>query len=206
VASGWEVGLLTGGLAVVAALGAAAITGRSNRKLALQQAAADDQRAKEETERFKAQFDAEATRLQSQQRAELERLRLQHDEDHLRNREGTYVLLLDALNRAIIQGPGILARVNSDIVELKEAALERWQDLLDEAGHLYNAIRLFAPVEVVRAAQEVFNLTWRSYQEAQAMIGRGEQVLGPPLMADFNDAQARLLVAMRADVAPDRER
>lgn len=132
----------------------------------------------------------------AQVEAETERLGTQHAEDHLRNRQTTYHLLLDELRAFSVvmwNGP--------------TPTPEEFKGFLSRSAHLLNGARLFGTDNVRVAAEQVDTLIGAielhtvvaslDFNEAleEAVESSGKKL----------DTAIRALVdAMRADVAPDR--
>jgi hypothetical protein len=145
------------------------------------------------TDVTKKQMAEETARAHAQIEAEDERLRAQQREDHLRNRQATYHLLLDAdqeLASALGQGFGDA-----------QAAFEKF-------SHLGNGVQLFGAGDVKTAVTEV--LAGYVYIFREAKKRAGDKAVTP---ADFravfeeradrvNAARQALLEAMREDVGP----
>jgi hypothetical protein len=145
------------------------------------------------TDVTKKQIAEETTRAHEQIEAENERLRAQHREDHLRNRQATYHALLtadQALASAFGQGIG-------------EA-----QEAFAEFAHLGNGAVLFGTDSVKDAVTEVLAGYVYIFREARKR-GGDEPVSPADIRAVFEDqaerisaARTALLEAMRKDVGP----
>jgi hypothetical protein len=125
--------------------------------------------------------------------AELRRLRAQHAEDHLRNRQGTYHSFLSGMQ----EFEGIADRVQraGGGTEYEEAFYE-WRQRQD---HLYSGVRLFGSPEVVPLV-ETFHGDFLAFgQAARAELG-AERLL--ELEARWRASLAALTEAMRHDVQP----
>jgi hypothetical protein len=145
------------------------------------------------TEVTKRQMAEETARSREQIQAENERLGAQHREDHLRNRQGTYHLLLDAdqeLASAFGQGIGDA-----------QAAFKKF-------SHLGNGVQLFGTDPVKNAVKEV--LAGYVYIFREAKKRAGDRAVSPADIRTVFEEQAgrigaartALLEAMREDVGP----
>ena len=145
-----------------------------------------------------------------QARVELERLRIQHREDHLRNRQTTYHLFLDATTDAERLREG--TRAIFDATPLDDSALRRLDEQQTTFRHLLNGVRLFGTANVRTAADTVdaayvsFTVEWwtriRTARQ-QGLDVKQADVLPMEQMETVQDAIVQLVDAMRADVAPD---
>jgi hypothetical protein len=127
--------------------------------------------------------------------AENERLREQHREDHLRNRQGTYHEFLSADRN---MGRTLGEDIRPEQVEEIEALYARW-------SHLSVGLQLFGSEDVTRAG--------RALVDEYASVGRALEGNDPDAAEDaaaayraaqarINDARDVLLIAMRNDVGP----
>jgi hypothetical protein len=144
----------------------------------------------------------------AQAHEETERLRVQHREDHLRNRQTTYHLFLDevvtldrmrSMTHAVF-GEGVTA----------EAWAEALEALRMKFFHLLNGVRLFGTSEVRAAADrlnELFNTIMAEWWTALADAPEADRrlpgrVFPRERLTDWDAALDALIDAMRADVAP----
>ena len=145
------------------------------------------------TDVTKAQIAEETARASEQIAAENERLRAQHREDHLRNRQGTYHALLTAdqeLASAFGQGIG-------------EA-----QEAFAKFGHLGNGAVLFGTDAVKDAITAVLGQYVEVFREAKKRAGE-KPVTPADIRTVFEERSQRigavrtaLIEAMREDVGP----
>ena len=141
--------------------------------------------------------------------AENDRLKLQHREDHLRNRQSTYHEFLDEASTFERMRETVEAVFGDDQHdEDREAARS---ESSRRFKHLLNGVRLFGTERVRRAADSLQQLhdaierEWWGLAADAREAGRPE----PPGFAfpqhrlhDWNATLGELIDAMRADVAP----
>jgi hypothetical protein len=142
----------------------------------------------------KKQMSEETARSHEQIVAENERLRAQHREDHLRNRQGTYHALMDAddeMVRVLREGTG----------DVKGA--------LSRLGHLVNGAVLFGTESVEHASTVVHVQYLEVVQEAEKRAGGKGSMSPDDIRAIFQErgerivaARTALIEAMREDVGP----
>ena len=145
------------------------------------------------TDVTKKQMAEETARAREQIEAENERLRAQHREDHLRNRQGTYHALLTAdLELASAFGQGI-----------GEA-----QEAFAKFSHLGNGAVLFGTDAVKEAITAVLARYVVVFREAKKRVG-DKPVTPADIRAVFEEhsqqigaARTALVEAMREDVGP----
>jgi hypothetical protein len=153
-----------------------------------------------------ARFQAHA--VISQVVAENDRLKLQHREDHLRNRQSTYHEFLDeaaTFERMTQQAQAVFGREPADIDE--GARLERNRRF----RHLLNGVRLFGTEEVRVAAERVQSLHDEIEREWWVLLAAaGAEREGPPgvlfpqhRFQEWEQTIGSLVDAMRGDVAPE---
>jgi hypothetical protein len=141
----------------------------------------------------------------AQVRGENERLREQHREDHLRNRQGTYHRMLSADREflTILEGTGRDPGVDADAYyEDIVARFREWHDLAtavvlfgtEEAREATLALMDAYDVVVDKAASLAAE---RDGDEPRAFVDAMSQEGGP-----IREARVRLIAAMRDDVGP----
>jgi hypothetical protein len=143
-----------------------------------------------------------------QARMEIERLRIQHREDHLRNRQSTYHEFLDQVvtgERMREETQIIFGDQSSD-----EEASQRLDEMRRNFRHLLNGVRLFGTEDVRAAADaidEVFRAITTEWFEQLGEAHRAGAGFRPletfPMHRQKDwDASLERLDAMRPDVAP----
>jgi hypothetical protein len=152
--------------------------------------------AKRAAETTAGQVAAETTRIREQIEAENERLRVQHQEDHLRNRQGTYHAFLNVerdLQSRFAFG-----------ATLPRGEYDEWAELF--FSH-FNGVLLFGP-ESLRPPMEwlrsAHGSVYEDYMKDKSPRSFGEK-MGAAYHAHLEDllaAREACLDAMRADVAP----
>jgi hypothetical protein len=145
------------------------------------------------TDVTKKQIAEETARAREQIEAENERLRAQHREDHLRNRQATYHLLLDA---------------NQELASALGQGIGEAQEAFAKFSHLGYGAQLFAPDPVKNAVTQVLAGYVYIFREAKKRAG-DNPVTPAGIRAVFeehkdriNAAQSALIEAMREDVGP----
>jgi hypothetical protein len=135
--------------------------------------------------------------------AENERLRAQHREDHLRNRQGTYHRLIDQeLGLQRLFATGRAERLTRD----------EWDAWAAEHQFLLTGVVLFGTTEAARATEHLRSIHEQLYD---SYLSNADAY---PNLSDFHDhmlaalqkhhaqlmaARTTLLTVMRADVAPE---
>ena len=145
-------------------------------------------------------------------RAENERLRIQHREEHLRNRQTTYHRFLDAT--ATFDRMRLMTNSVYDLGETSEEAKKHLDDLNATFRNLLNGVVLFGAEPVRRAAQRLDRLhdeiTAEWWANIKAVFDAGAErerlTLGRAFrghrLPEWDEAHNELVDAMRADVAP----
>jgi hypothetical protein len=145
------------------------------------------------TDVTKTQIAEETTRAREQIEAENERLRAQHREDHLRNRQGTYHALLTA---------------DQELASAFGLGIGEAQKAFAKFSHLGNGAALFGTDVVKDAITAVLAQYVEAFREAKKRAG-DRPVTPADIKTVFEErlkgiqaARTALLDAMREDVGP----
>jgi hypothetical protein len=143
------------------------------------------------------QLESETTRTREQIEAENQRLRNQHREDHLRNRQGTYHAFLN-VERELQLRFGFGAQPISR---------EHYDDWAKRFFDLFNGVLLFGPETLRTPMQAVHDAHGKVYEEY--INDRSSRPFGEKMkdayfahVDDVLAARETLVDAMREDVAP----
>jgi hypothetical protein len=147
---------------------------------------------------------------------ETERLRTQYHEDHLRNRQQHYQVLLDEVSTFDRMRRETDAMFRPGSPEAQAAIDRALQDEKKRFNHVLNTVRLLG-TELVREAADRVNRLYTEIQSAwwaaivddrkrggEGAPGDAALIAVQPRMAEWDAAVAALLDSMRQDVAPAR--
>jgi hypothetical protein len=178
---------------ILTTVGAAGVTGGFGYLAAKQGARASMRQAEQQHQTALAQVEAEN-----------ERLREQHREDHLRNRQGTYHSFMTADRRLF----SLLDRMSEMLG--RDSLLADVMEKYDEWHHLAMGVELFGSNEArdaIKSLMQAYGDAIESAHRRAAETGEDEDALLAAYLGEnattLDNARMVLIAAMRADVARD---